>query len=270
MAYDPFNRNLYIPTYDLGNIKKIYDVFPRLLRVKQLTSQELLEELQKQLQQKDVRIEELLGLINSFGDRDESLSQLQDLINNLEGTLDSGLGDLVSDLTNQSELQTLQAQGYRRIGNTSAFIRVDEGVGSTKIPGYTFVQNNFNEGRGDGRTESPLRVYFKNIGEQQVTVQIKEQWVDSNKSSQYEQYNENIKVFSFVQIDTDNLGDRRVILNPSEEKESGVSGERRAETLSNYGVGRPGDGNIQHYGNMIFSVGDETLSYPMAIERDSD
>lgn len=148
MSYNPFRNRLVIPEYNTVNIKKIYDVFPRLLRVKQLTSEQLLEELRRQLQQRDVRIEELLSLLDRLRDQTSSFEELQDLIQQLSGTLGTDLDGILQgllttagDAQKQSRVDSLLNRGFIRIGNSDLFVKVN----SSDDKGRVFYLRSDNE-----------------------------------------------------------------------------------------------------------------------------
>ena len=161
MAYNPFKNYLFSPSYDTINIKKVYDVFPRLLRVKQLTSEELLEELRRQVQQKDIRIEELLRLLQQLSDQTDTL-QLQNLISELGNTLDSNLAGILGSLTGQSSdialqqrIDSLKSSGYIQIQETLLFVKVDYDLGNS----FPFNINHSDE-NGRGFPESDLQTPY--------------------------------------------------------------------------------------------------------------
>lgn len=171
MSYNPFANRLVIPEYDTVNIKKIYDVFPRLLRVKQLTSDQLLEELRRQLQQRDVRIEELLNLLDRLRNQTTSFDDLQDLIQQLSGTLGTdleailqGLLTSVGDAQKQSKVDSLLNRGFIRIGESDLFVKVNSTDDRSRV---FYLRSDNEKNGGDLNLVSPTSpVTFANASDE--------------------------------------------------------------------------------------------------------
>jgi len=112
--FEPFK--LEEPNYNTINVKKVYDIFPTSLRIKQLTSQQLLEFLESQIDDRDEQIEELLRklaqLLNEGTALGDVSGTLTDFTTNLEGTLKTLIGETLRDVSSDTTDAQLEADEY--------------------------------------------------------------------------------------------------------------------------------------------------------------
>ena len=185
-TYTPFLLNQI--EIDEITIKKIYDLFPRSLRVAQLTSNQLLDLLRSQVDEKDAEIQRLLEIIASFSETTLDLSTLESLLSSLGGELTGGILDALDDAGVQvddaqlsQQIANLQSNGYVRIGQTLLFAKVvDVPQTNNKFINIPFVA--VQAGRGTLGFDNPItlnsptQVILKNIGNDTVYFTRGEVW----------------------------------------------------------------------------------------------
>lgn len=179
LGYDfyPFGTMIK-PSYNINQIKKVYDIFPSSLRRAQLSSNELVEFLRSQIFDKDVTIDELRRQLAEISDFSEStldnqlaalgFDNVNDLIQSLGFDFESG--------TNAAELQ---AKGYVQVGSTDLWILVDSNP-TQKYPfELSHKDENGSEPFGAQDIISPTSVTFKNIGDVPLYFVKQEYWTGS-------------------------------------------------------------------------------------------
>lgn len=288
-TFEPFK--LEEPNYNTINIKKVYDIFPTSLRIKQLTSQELLEFLETQIVDRDEQIEELLRRLAELLNEGTALGNvsgnLANFTTNLEGTLNSLINDTLNNTEQNAESAALRGQGYKQAGR-NLFIKVETDLNiDSRFQGYDFAHNNDDEQGGGGkrRTINPSRVLFRNTGNVPIQVQKLEDYQEpptsvssQNKFSQsYTRY-ENSSIVNTFRHDSFNssggqytfdvpVGDDPISVN--------VTGEKTINILDLWGLRRGSNGGknaISHTGNLIYRNRTEggEASFSMYFERDKD
>jgi len=171
-TYTPFLLNQI--EIDEITIKKIYDLFPRSLRVEQLTSNELLDLLRSQVDEKDAEIQRLLEIIANFSETTLDLSTLESLLSSLGGELTGGILDAlnntgvqIDDAQLSQEIANLQANGYVQINQTLLFAKVVDVVQTnTKFIDVPFVAVQ----RTLGLPNNPTNVFKFSTYSQEATV----------------------------------------------------------------------------------------------------
>ena len=185
-TYTPFKLTSRL--IDTIQIQKIYDTFPRLLRVQQLTSNELLEQLRNEVRLKDDRIQELLDLLASTAADSTDLTELENTIAGISldttdilNQLQQDLEEDVEDSNLQTQINQLLADEYTRIGQTLLFVKVYANVQTDpNFINIPFVASQINRGRlsvfNPMTKLSPSQVEFKNIGNDTVYFARGEVW----------------------------------------------------------------------------------------------
>jgi len=287
--FEPFK--LEEPNYNTINIKKVYDIFPTSLRIKQLTSQQLLEFLESQIDDRDEQIEELLRrlaeLLNEGTSVDDISTNLANFTTNLEGSLNSLINDALNDTKNDTESASLRGQGYQQAGR-NLFIKVetDTNVDSRFQP-YQFAHNNNDEQAGSGSriTLNPSQVLLRNTGETPIQIQKLENYQEPPTSVSsgnkfpftYTSYADPVIVNTFKHNSFSSgtgqytfsvpVGDNPISIT--------VEGEKTKSILDAWGLRRGSDGGknaIAHTGELVYrnlTEGGEAR-FKMYYERDKD
>lgn len=286
--FEPFK--LEEPNYNTINIKKVYDIFPSSLRVKQLTSQQLLEFLDSQIVDRDEQIEELLRrlaeLLNEGTTVDDISANLANFTTNLEGSLNSLINDALNDTKSDAESASLRGQDYQQAGR-NLFIKVETNPNvDSRFQQYDFVHNNNDEQAGAGRRETlnPSQVLFRNTGTTPIQIQKLEEYqqppfsVDTGNlfSYTYTSYSSPEIVNTFIH-DSFSAGQPFTYTIPVGDNpvSIGVRGEITRGIVDGFGLrgGSNGGKNaIQHRGDLIYknlTEGGETR-FKMVYERDRD
>jgi len=287
--FEPFK--LEEPNYNTINIKKVYDIFPTSLRIKQLTSQQLLEFLESQIDDRDEQIEELLrrlaDLLNEGTTLGNVSGNLANFTTNLEGTLNSLNNDTLTETEQNAESASLRGQGYKQAGR-NLFIKVETDLTvDSRFQGYEFAHNNDDEQAGSGkrRTINPSRVLFRNTGTVPIQVQKLEDYQEpptsvnsQNKFSQnYTTYGDPSIVNTFKHDSFNTFGGQYTFSVPAGDDPVSINvvGEKAISILDGWGLRRGSNGGknaISHTGNLIYRNQTEggEANFSMYYERDKD
>jgi len=287
--FEPFK--LEEPNYNTTNIKKVYDIFPTSLRVKQLTSQQLLEFLESQIDDRDEQIEELLRrlaeLLNEGSGIDEISGKLTDFTTNLTGSLDRLINETLSDVSSDTKDAQLEAEGYQKVGD-NLFIKLEKKTitdeDAERFVGVDFAHNEYK--KGSSTTYNPTKIKFRNTSESNTIIVQKlekyEKAIDKNGNRVLDQegYNDRdirpstSNTFKLVDLDDTTT----ISIEPNTEEVSRVKGETDNQTLLQFGLGRKESGtNVQHIGKMVFRTNngigrsdDTQVEFSMQFDRDID
>lgn len=149
--------------YNITNLKKVLDVFPSSLQVKQLTSNQLLERLEDMIEDRDIRIEELLARLadrNAIGSDIDSINdQLNSLSDNLD--LEQFVNEAAEDTELEARIESLKGQGYVQIGDTPLYVLVED----SPRENIEFNMNHTREKDGFPASDlkSPSGIKFANV-----------------------------------------------------------------------------------------------------------
>jgi len=201
-------KNLAKPVFDISNIKKIYDIFPRSLKTNRIISERLLELLRSQLDTRNKTIEQLQADIEriltdeiSAGD---TISQLTDSLQNIG--LDNLIDDLLGTFADQ-EKNTLISQGFIQLGaDSDVLVRVkttESELNDRKDEFY--ISHRFGQTFSNADVLSPTFVEIKNVGSQDAFIKKREKWFgtfDDGATNQTLQlrYKNDINVFNFNEL----------------------------------------------------------------------
>lgn len=252
-TYTPFLLNQI--EIDEITIKKIYDLFPRSLRVEQLTSNELLDLLRSQVDEKDAEIQRLLEIIANFSETTIDLSTLESLLSSLGGELTGGILDAlnntgvqIDDAQLSQEIANLQARGFTRAGETLLFFKV------TNDPTNSFIFNinHTREKRGfpESDLQTPSKVEFENIGDTPLTFTKQEKWLSNDDNLSLPR---NTNAFNFINLR--GISTTGQIIQPGESLSTVVKLNYKSRSAyDRVGLRRDNDSNTW-YGDMILKVG---------------
>jgi hypothetical protein len=230
--FEPFK--LEEPNYNTINVKKVYDIFPTSLRIKQLTSQQLLEFLESQIDDRDEQIEELLRklaqLLNEGTALGDVSGTLTDFTTNLEGTLKTLIGETLRDVSSDTTDAQLEADEYEKVGD-NLFIKLEKTTitneDAQRFFGVDFAHNEFKE--DSSITYNPTKIRFRNTSESKtIIVQKLEKYEravdnDGNRATDYEGYVDPSITNTFKLVDLQNQ--TQISIPPNTELVSGVKGE---------------------------------------------
>lgn len=176
---NPFS-NLVRREYNITNLKKILDTFPTSLDVKELTSNELLELLRERIQDKDIRIEELLAQLINNQTTATNLSNINDTVKQLRDELQ--LGDAIEDslqqTADQARINSLLQRGYIQISDTPLYVKVNKGL--TISDDFYIDHTDENAGFPESDMKAPNSISFVNVSEtEDVWVKKVERWTSN-------------------------------------------------------------------------------------------
>jgi len=262
--FEPFK--LEEPNYNTINIKKVYDIFPTSLRIKQLTSQQLLEFLESQIDDRDEQIEELLRRLAELLNEDRALNKATGTLTDFTTNLEKSLNDLInSTLENTAENASVSAaeqSGFTRVGNTLLFFKVNND------PNNTFIFNmNHTDENGKGIRESDLQtpnsIEFRNLGDTPLTFTKEEKWTSNDDNitrivNGQSSYPTNTNVFNFNSLP--GITGPGFTLGANESITSQVSlFYKSKDAYKNVGLRRSGETNTW-FGNMFVNVDNNTAN----------
>lgn len=271
--YNPF-KPLKETRYNTVDIKKLYNVFPSSLRRQQLSSNELVELLRSQISDRDFTIDELNEIIARLRAL-LSDTDVNTLLNDAFGDLNSLFGDLTANVAANARKTELQTQGYEEVGDTNLWVKLEgdpvSNDGSPYIDGARFYYDQYTDNKAIIRTPTIIR--FLNESDKEIEFQLFENWLESDQGANYEQYRQPIQTFLFTEIPNSayvDISQRKFKIAPNTEIASGVSEQRLEELSSPYGIGRRPDAETRHQGDFeIRNLTDGvTKKYKMALRRD--
>jgi hypothetical protein len=189
--FEPFK--ILSRNYNVPNLKKIYDLFPRYLKSTEIVSDELLDQLRENNRIKDIRIQELLDSLDALSNQSldvdfiyESLfrttEQLTVQLDNLSELTGVEGVDTINDFVDSTERENLLGRGFIQIGTSSLFVKVE------KVGTYTFNMNHSDEnGQGirisDLQSPNQRSITFKNVSKENPVYFTKEErWLTSSDS----------------------------------------------------------------------------------------
>ena len=270
--YNPF-KPLKETVYNTVDIRKVYNVFPSSLRRQQLSSNELVELLRSQITDRDFTIDELNEIIARLRAL-LSDTNIDDLLAGTFGELDGLFNQLSDNLTENARRTELQTQGYEEVGG-NLWVKLEGDVaggdGSPFIDGARFYYDQYTYNKATIRT--PIIIRFLNESDNEIEFQLFENWLESDRAAEFEQYNQPIRTFKFSEIPASayvDITNRIFKISPKQELSSGVS-EAPIESLSSeFGIGRERGKEIRHRGDFeIRNLTDDSKKvYQMALRRD--
>lgn len=150
--------------YNITNLKKVLDTFPTSLQTRQLTSNELLERLEDVIQDRNIRIDELLAQLANRSAVSSDINDINDQLGNLTDSLDleNFVEETTEDTEREARIQALKGEGYVQLGNTPLYILVDTNPSEQ----YEFYMDHTDEngaGINPGDLKSPRAVKFANV-----------------------------------------------------------------------------------------------------------
>jgi len=271
--YNPF-KPLKETIYNTVDIRKVYNVFPSSLRRQQLSSNELVELLRSQIIDRDFTIDELNEIIRRL----QALlsdTDINDLLAGAFGDLNALSDELTSTAAENARKTELQTQGYKQVGTSDLWVQLvgdpASGDGSAYVDGADFYYDQYTTNKAIVRT--PTIVRFLNEGDTEIEFQLFENWLESDKGAEYEQYRQPIHTFKFTEIPASayiDINNRKFRIQGKQEISSGVSEQRLEELSSPYGIGRQPNAETRHRGDFIvrnITTGEESR-YKMALRRD--
>jgi len=271
--YNPF-KPLKETRYNTVDIKKLYNVFPSSLRRQQLSSNELVELLRSQISDRDFTIDELNEIIARLRAL-LSDTDVNTLLNDAFGDLNSLFGDLTDNVAANARKTELQTQGYEEVGTTNLWVKLEgdpvSNDGSPFIDGARFYYDQYTTNKAIIRTPTIIR--FLNESDKEIEFQLFENWLESDGGTDVEQYRQPIRTFKFSEIPSSayiDITNRIFKISPNTEIASGVS-ENAIESLSSeFGIGFNGGEERRHRGDFeIRNLTDGvTKKYKMALRRD--
>lgn len=274
--YNPF-KPLKETRYNTVDIKKLYNVFPSSLRRQQLSSNELVELLRSQISDRDFTIDELNEIIARLRAL-LSEADFSTLLDSTFGDLNSLFGDLAANVAANARKTELQTQGYEEVGDTNLWVKLEgdpvSNDGSPFIDGARFYYDQYTYDKATIRT--PIIIRFLNDSDKEIEFQLFENWLESDRAAEFEQYKQLTRAFKFSEIPASayvnnaSITNRIFKISPKQELSSGVSEASIGDLSSEFGIGREKGKEIRHRGDFeIRNLTDGvTKKYKMALRRD--
>lgn len=271
--YNPF-KPLKETIYNTVDIRKVYNVFPSSLRRQQLSSNELVELLRSQITDRDFTIDELNEIIRRL----QALlsdTDIADLLADAFGDLNAISDEFVTTAAANARRTELQTQGYKQVGTSDLWVQLvgdpASGDGSAYVDGADFYYDEYTRNKAIVRT--PTIVRFLNEGDTEIEFQLFENWLESDKGTDYEQYRQPIQTFLFSEIPASayiDINNRKFKIQGKQEISSGVSEGPVGNLSGEFGIGRQDNAETRHRGDFIvknITTGEESR-YKMALRRD--
>jgi len=261
-------------SFDIVNIKKIYDIFPRSLKTNRIISERLLELLRSQLETRNKTIDQLQAEIEriltdeiSAGD---TISQLTDSLQNIG--LDNLIDDLLGTFADQ-EKNTLISQGFIQLGaDSDVLVRVkttESDLNDRRDEFYT--SHRINQVLSNTDVLSPTFVEIKNVGAQDAFIKKRETWFgtfDDNSELQNFSFinNTTINVFNFNELG--NISDNIAKISANSSITTPIGIYYQAGGLQSLGLIKKTD-TIDYLGELLLasSRSEEILERETAEER---
>lgn len=173
---NPFS-NLIRREYNITNLKKILDVFPTSLKVKQLTSTQLLNQLRSLIVDKDITIEELLARLENREGASNDLNGINDTISQLatELNLDTVVNDAITNTADQARINSLLSRGYIQISDLPLYVKVNKDP--TSSDEFYIDHTDENAGFPESDLKQPNSVSFVNVSKKDdIWIKKVERW----------------------------------------------------------------------------------------------
>jgi hypothetical protein len=177
--FDNLNNLLDKPTFNVTNIKKIYDIFPRSIKTNRIVSSELLQTLEREVENQGKTIEQLQSQIERILNTELAASTTASELASSLASL--GLDNLVDDLVRtfaDQEKNTLISQGFIQIGSDSdVLVRVtpiESEINDRLDPFYMLHAGDDNISSAD--VKSPSSIEIKNVGSVPAFIKKYELW----------------------------------------------------------------------------------------------